>query len=255
MQIKNHVFLITGGASGLGAATATTLAAEGGKVVLVDLNEEAGQKKADEIGENAIFVKADITSEEQGLAAIKAGVDKFGHLHGVVNCAGIAPGERILSKNGIHRLDTFKRAVEINLVGSFNMLRLGAEEMAKNEPETDGERGIVINTASVAAFEGQIGQIAYSASKGGVAGMTIPAARDLSSLGIRVTCIAPGIFETPMMAGMPQHVQDSLAANTPFPKRLGRADEYAALVKYMVENVMINGETVRLDGAVRLAPR
>ncbi|MDH4608761.1 3-hydroxyacyl-CoA dehydrogenase [Pseudomonas sp. BN102] len=255
MRIENSVFLVTGGSSGLGLATARELLGQGGKVLLVDINAEAGTARAEELGGNARFVKADITREEDARAAVAAAVEAFGGLHGLINCAGVAPAEKVLGRNGAHGLDSFRRVIEVNLIGSFNMLRLAAEAMAQGQPNEGGERGVIINTASVAAFDGQMGQAAYSASKGGVAAMTLPVARDLARSGIRVMCIAPGIFETPMMAGMPQEVQDSLAANVPFPPRLGRPDEYAALARHIIENSMLNGEVIRLDGALRMAAK
>ncbi|MFZ6044918.1 3-hydroxyacyl-CoA dehydrogenase [Pseudomonas sp. CR3202] len=255
MRIENSVFLVTGGSSGLGLATARELVGQGGKVVLVDINAEAGAARAEELGANARFVKADITREEDGRAAVAAALDAFGGLHGLVNCAGVAPAEKVIGRNGAHGLDSFARTISINLVGSFNMLRLAAEAMAQGAPNEEGERGVIINTASVAAFDGQIGQAAYSASKSGVVGMTLPIARELARSGIRVMCIAPGIFETPMMAGMPQEVRDSLGAAVPFPPRLGRPAEYAALVRHIVENTMLNGEVIRLDGAIRMAAK
>jgi NAD(P)-dependent dehydrogenase (short-subunit alcohol dehydrogenase family) len=255
VRIENSVFLVTGGSSGLGLATARELVGQGGKVMLVDINAEAGAARAEELGANARFVKADITRDEDARAAVAAAVDAFGGLHGLVNCAGVAPAEKVLGRNGAHGLDSFARTISINLVGSFNMLRLAAEAMAQGQPNEEGERGVIINTASVAAFDGQIGQAAYSASKSGVVGMTLPIARELARSGIRVMCIAPGIFETPMMAGMPQEVQDSLAANVPFPPRLGRPAEYASLVRHIVENAMLNGEVIRLDGAIRMAAK
>jgi len=255
MRIDESVFLISGGASGLGLATARELVGRGGKVVLLDINAEAGQQALAELGGNARFVCADITREEDGHAAVAQALAAFGALHGLVNCAGVAPAEKVLGRNGAHGLDSFRRTVEINLIGSFNLLRLAAEAMAQNTPNAGGERGVIINTASVAAFDGQMGQVAYAASKGGVAALTLPAARDLARSGIRVMCVAPGVFETPMMAGMPQEVRDSLAANVPFPPRLGRPDEYAALVRHIVENPMLNGEVIRLDGALRMAAK
>ncbi|WP_342245127.1 3-hydroxyacyl-CoA dehydrogenase [Pseudomonas sp. OTU5201] len=255
MRIENSVFLVTGGSSGLGLATARELVGQGGKVMLVDINADAGAARAEQLGTNARFVKADITREEDARAAVTAAVEAFGGLHGLVNCAGVAPAEKVIGRNGAHALDSFARTISINLVGSFNMLRLAAEAMAQGEPNQEGERGVIINTASVAAFDGQIGQAAYSASKSGVVGMTLPIARELARHGIRVMCIAPGIFETPMMAGMPQEVRDSLGAAVPFPPRLGRPSEYAALVRHIVENTMLNGEVIRLDGAIRMAAK
>jgi NAD(P)-dependent dehydrogenase (short-subunit alcohol dehydrogenase family) len=255
MRIDESTFLISGGASGLGLATARELVGQGGQVVLLDINAEAGQQAITELGDAARFVRADITREEDGRVAVAQALEAFGALHGLVNCAGIAPAEKVLGRNGAHGLDSFRRTVEVNLIGSFNLLRLAAEAMAQNTPNAGGERGVIINTASVAAFDGQMGQAAYAASKGGVAALTLPAARDLARSGIRVMCIAPGVFETPMMAGMPQEVRDSLAANVPVPPRLGRPDEYAALVRHIVENVMLNGEVIRLDGALRMAAK
>lgn len=255
MRIEDRVFLITGGSSGLGLATAQALIGQGAKVLLADINAEAGAARAAELGAQARFVQTDITREEDGRRAVAAALEAFGGLHGLVNCAGVAPAEKVLGRNGAHGLDSFSRVVQINLVGSFNMLRLAAVAMAEGEPNEGGERGVIINTASVAAFDGQMGQAAYAASKGGVAALTLPAARDLARSGIRVMCIAPGIFETPMMAGMPQEVRDSLAANVPFPPRLGRPDEYAALVRHIIENPMLNGEVIRLDGALRMAAK
>uniref|UniRef100_A4XTY0 Short-chain dehydrogenase/reductase SDR n=1 Tax=Ectopseudomonas mendocina (strain ymp) TaxID=399739 RepID=A4XTY0_ECTM1 len=255
MHIDDSVFLITGGGSGLGLAAARQLLGQGGKVLLLDINAEAGQRAAAELGEGARFVQADITREEHGRAAVAQALEAFGAVHGLVNCAGIAPAEKVLGRSGVHGLDSFRRTVEVNLIGSFNLLRLAAEAMAQNPPNAEGERGVIVNTASVAAFDGQIGQAAYAASKGGVAAMTLPAARELARSGIRVMCIAPGIFETPMMAGMPQEVRDSLAAGVPFPPRLGRPEEYAALVRHIVENPMLNGEVIRLDGALRMAAK
>ncbi|MCO6058794.1 3-hydroxyacyl-CoA dehydrogenase [Pseudomonas sp. MOB-449] len=255
MRIENSVFLVTGGSSGLGLATARELVGQGGKVVLVDINADAGNARAEELGANARFVKADITREEDARAAVSAAVEAFGGLHGLVNCAGVAPAEKVIGRNGAHGLDSFARTISINLVGSFNMLRLAAEAMSQGQPNEEGERGVIINTASVAAFDGQIGQAAYSASKSGVVGMTLPVARELARHGIRVMCIAPGIFETPMMAGMPQEVRDSLGAAVPFPPRLGRPAEYAALVRHILENAMLNGEVIRLDGAIRMAAK
>jgi len=255
MQIKDHVFLVTGAASGLGAATARLLAQEGGRVVLADVNRDAGAALANELGDAARFACADVTSEADGKAAVALALSAFGHLHGLVNCAGIAPAEKVLGREQPHRLETFARAVEINLIGTFNMIRLAAEAIAKEDPGDDGERGVIVNTASIAAFDGQIGQAAYAASKGGVAAMTLPIARELARTGIRVVTIAPGVFETPMMAGFPEEVRTSLGASVPFPARLGKPAEFAALVRHICENRMLNGEVIRLDGALRMAPR
>jgi NAD(P)-dependent dehydrogenase (short-subunit alcohol dehydrogenase family) len=253
MQVKNSTFIVTGGASGLGAGTVRALAAAGANVVIADVGD--GAALAAELGKSARYLKTDVTSEADGQAAVALAVKEFGGLQGLVNCAGIAIGEKVLGKEGPHKLASFQRVLTINLVGSFNMIRLASEAMAKSEPNAGGERGVIINTASVAAFDGQIGQAAYSASKGGVVGMTLPIARELARFGIRVMTIAPGIFETPMLKGMPQEVQDSLGKMVPFPPRLGRADEYAALAMHIVENAMLNGETIRLDGAIRMAPK
>jgi NAD(P)-dependent dehydrogenase (short-subunit alcohol dehydrogenase family) len=250
-----RTFLITGGASGLGAATARRLAAAGANVVISDVNSEAGGRFAREVGARALFAAADVADEAEVAAAIAAGREKFGALHGAVNCAGIAPGERILGRSGPHRLESFRRAVDINLTGTFNVLRLAAQAMADNEPDGEGERGVIINTASVAAFEGQVGQAAYSASKAGVAGLTLPAARELARLGIRVMAIAPGVFETPMVAAFTAELRQSLAAQVPFPPRLGRPEEYAALVEHIIVSPYLNGEVIRLDGALRMSAK
>jgi NAD(P)-dependent dehydrogenase (short-subunit alcohol dehydrogenase family) len=255
VQIAGRTFLVTGGASGLGAATARRLAAAGGNAVIADTNAEQGTKLALELRARVSFLQTDVTDESQVAKAVAAAREKFGALHGAVSCAGIAPGERVLGKNGPHRLDSFRRAIEVNLVGTFNVLRLAAQAMAENQPDAEGERGIIINTASIAAYDGQIGQAAYSASKAGVAGMTLPAARELARSGIRVMTIAPGIFETPMVAGFTPELQQALAAQVPFPPRLGRPDEFAALVEHIITNVMLNGEVIRLDGAVRMAAK
>jgi NAD(P)-dependent dehydrogenase (short-subunit alcohol dehydrogenase family) len=253
MEISNNAFIVTGGASGLGSATSRMLAAQGGKVVIADVQSDKGEALAKELGD-ATFVKCDVTSEADGKAAVAAAL-ALGPLRGLVNCAGIAIGEKTVGKDGPHRLDTFAKVINVNLVGSFNMIRLAADAMAKLEATADGERGVLINTASVAAFDGQIGQAAYSASKGGIVGMTLPIARDLSRAGIRCMTIAPGIFETPMLLGMPREVQESLGKMVPFPQRLGKPAEYAALVRHIIENVMLNGEVIRLDGAIRMQPK
>ncbi len=253
MQLKGSVFLITGGGSGLGAATARMAIDNGAQVVIADVQD--GSKYAAELGASARYIKTDVTSEADGKAAVEFAVKEFGALNVLVNCAGIAIGEKTIGKNGPHALATFTRVITINLIGTFNMIRLAAETMAKGQPNASGERGVIVNTASVAAYDGQIGQAAYSASKGGVVGMTLPIARDLSRDGIRVMTIAPGIFETPMLLGMPKEIQDALGKMVPFPSRLGRAPEYAALARHIVENEMLNGETIRLDGAIRMAPK
>jgi NAD(P)-dependent dehydrogenase (short-subunit alcohol dehydrogenase family) len=252
MDIAGKVFIVTGGASGLGEGAARMLAAAGGKVVVADLQVDKGEAVAAEL--DGAFVKCDVTQEADGQAVV-AKATAMGKLMGLVNCAGIAIGVKTVGKDGPHPLAQFQKVININLVGSFNMIRLAAEAMAKNAPESTGERGVLISTASVAAYDGQIGQAAYSASKGGVVGMTLPIARDLARSGIRNMTIAPGIFGTPMMFGMPQDVQDALAAAVPFPSRLGTPTDYAKLVKHIVENDMLNGEVIRLDGAIRLAPK
>jgi NAD(P)-dependent dehydrogenase (short-subunit alcohol dehydrogenase family) len=254
MQIQNNVFIVTGGASGLGGGTSRLLAASGGKVVIADVQADRGEALARELGANARFVKCDVTSEADAQAVVDT-AGQMGVLRGLVNCAGIAIGEKTVGKDGPHSLASFTRVITINLIGTFNMIRVAATAMSKLEPTADGERGVVINTASVAAFDGQIGQVAYSASKGGVVGMTLPIARDLSRSGIRCCTIAPGIFGTPMLLGMPQDVQDSLGRQVPFPSRLGKPEEYAALARHIIENVMLNGETIRLDGAIRMQPK
>ncbi len=252
MQIKDKVFIVTGAASGLGEGTARALAAKGGKVVIADMNAERGEAVAKEIG--SAFVKCDVTSEADGQAVV-AKATSLGKLMGLVNCAGIATAEKTVGKNGAHGLAGFTKTVTINLIGSFNMIRLAAEAMGQNEPEPTGERGALISTASVAAYDGQIGQAAYSASKGGIVGMTLPIARDLAKTGIRNMTIAPGIMGTPMLFGMPQEVQDALAASVPFPSRLGKPEDYAKLAVHIFENDLLNGEVIRLDGAIRLAPK
>ena len=255
MQIKDHCFLIPGGASGLGAATARQLIDAGGSVVLADLNAESGEAAARSLGPRARFAVADVTSATQVQAAVDTAIKSFGALHGLINCAGIAPAERVVGRDGPHALESFSRVININLVGSFNALRLAAVAMTGNTPNADGERGVIINTASVAAFEGQIGQAAYSASKGGIAAMALPIARELTRFGIRVMTIAPGIFDTPMLAAMPEEVRASLGAQVPFPSRLGRPEEYARLAAFIIENPMLNGEVIRLDGAIRMAAK
>jgi NAD(P)-dependent dehydrogenase (short-subunit alcohol dehydrogenase family) len=254
VEIKGRTALVTGGGSGLGAATARMVTDQGGSVVVADVDRERGRRVAAELGERARFVPTDVTDEAAVGAAVAAALE-LGGLHVAVSCAGIAPAERVLGRDGPHSLARFATAVQVNLVGTFNVARLAAQAMAANEPGEDGERGVIVNTASVAAFDGQIGQAAYSASKAGVAGMTLPIARELARHGIRVLAIAPGIFDTPMLAAMPDQLRASLGAQVPFPSRLGHPDEYAALVRHIVENRMLNGEVIRLDGAIRMAPR
>lgn len=252
MDIQGKVFIVTGGASGLGEGTARHLAAQGGRVVVADMQADRGDAVARDIG--AAFVRCDVASEADGQAAVAQAVS-MGKLMGLVNCAGIAPAEKTMGKHGAHALALFVKTINVNLVGTFNMIRLAAEAMANNEPEATGERGVLISTASVAAYDGQMGQAAYSASKGGIVGMTLPIARDLARSGIRNMTIAPGIFGTPMLLGMPQQVQDALAAGVPFPSRLGTPQDYAKLVQHILENDMLNGEVIRLDGALRMGPR
>jgi len=252
MQIENKVFIVTGGASGLGEGTARMLAANGATVVVADMQADKGEAIAKDIGGR--FIRCDVSSEDDGQTTV-ALATSLGKLAGLVNCAGIAPAEKTVGKNGPHTLAIYTKTLMVNLVGTFNMIRLAADAMTKNEPEVTGERGVLISTASIAAYDGQIGQAAYSASKGGVVAMTLPIARDLAKNGIRNMTIAPGIFGTPMLFGMPQEVQDALAASVPFPSRLGTPDDYAKLVRHIIENDMLNGEVIRLDGAIRLAPR
>ena len=255
MEVANRVFLVTGGGSGLGAATARLLAKGGGHVVIADVNDEAGESVSGEIGEEARFAYTDVTDEESVQAALETAREAFGGVHGLVNCAGVGPAQKVLGRKGPHPLEDFTETVEINLIGTFNTIRLAAPMMSENEPTDDGERGVVVNTASVAAFDGQIGQAAYAASKGGVVSLTLPVAREFAALGIRVITIAPGIFETPMLAALPEEARESLGKQVPFPPRLGKPEEYAALVRHIVENEMLNGEVIRLDGAMRMAPR
>ena len=255
MQLENSVFIVTGGASGLGAATARMVVQAGGRAVLADMNAEAGQALAAELGANVRFVQTDVADEASAKGAVDAAVAAFGKVDGLVNCAGVAPAEKVLGKEGPHRLASFAKVININLVGSFNMIRLAAEAMAKNEPNAQGERGVIVSTASVAAFDGQIGQAAYAASKGGIVALTLPIARELARSGIRVMTIAPGIMETPMLLGMPAEVQDALGKMVPFPSRLGKPAEYAALVRHIAENSYLNGEVIRLDGSIRMAAK
>ena len=253
MNVKGHAAIVTGGGSGLGAGTAKALAAAGAKVAVLDVNMEGAEKIAREIG--GIAIKCDVASAEDGAKAVATAREKHGAARVLVNCAGIAPAARIVGKDGPLALDAFARVINVNLIGTFNMMRLAAADMGKLEPLADGERGVIISTASVAAYEGQIGQAAYSASKGGVVALTLPAAREFARMGVRVMTIAPGIFGTPMLMGMPQAVQDSLAAQVPFPSRLGTPEDYAKLVMHILDNAMLNGEVIRLDGAIRMGPK
>ncbi len=255
MQIANSVALVTGGASGLGEATVRTLAGAGGRVMILDRPGSPGENLVAELGDRVGFTPADVTDEAQVATAVAAAVDRFGALHAAVNCAGVGIAMRTVTREGPHPLDLFTKVIQVNLIGTFNVIRLAVAQMVKNTPNEEGERGVIVNTASVAAFDGQIGQAAYSASKGGVVGMTLPIARDLASLGIRVLTIAPGTFDTPMLAMAPEPLRQALAAQIPFPSRLGRPAEFAALVRHIMENVMLNGETIRLDGAIRMAPK
>jgi NAD(P)-dependent dehydrogenase (short-subunit alcohol dehydrogenase family) len=254
MKIRDNVFLVTGAGSGLGAATAKMLADEGGRVVIADVTD-AGDWVAKQLGAAGRFVKADVTEEASMQAAVDLCITAFGAIRGLVNCAGVAPGERVVGRNGPHALASFERAVRINLVGTFNAIRLAAAKMSVQPAFPNGERGVIVNTSSVASFEGQIGQAAYSASKAGVNGMTLPIARELAKFGIRVMTIAPGIFDTPMLQGMSEEVRASLGQQVPFPPRLGRPDEYASLVREIIQNEVLNGEVIRLDGAIRMAAK
>ncbi len=255
MELKGNVALITGGASGLGEACVRRFVEQGAKAVILDRDDERGAALAEELGDAVRFAKADVTSEEEVQAAIDTALNDLGGLNILVNCAGIAMAMKTFGKKGVHSLDVFETVVKVNLIGAFNVIRLCAAVMVENEPDEGGERGVIINTASVAAFDGQVGQAAYSASKGGIVAMTLPIARDLSRNGIRVLTIAPGIFDTPMMAMMPEEVRESLGQQVPFPSRLGEPDEYAHLAQAAIENPMLNGEVIRLDGAIRMAPR
>lgn len=255
MRVEDACFIVTGGCSGLGAATARMIVEAGGRVVIADLDRDRGQSLVLELGENVRFVETDVTRADDAARALDAATSTFGSLRGLINCAGVAPAEKVVGRDGPHGLESFSRTIGINLVGTFNLIRLAAAAMQANEADAEGERGVIINTASVAAFDGQVGQAAYAASKGGVAAMTLPIARELARFGIRVMAIAPGVFETPMMAGMPEQVRESLAESVPFPPRLGRPAEFAALVRHIVENTMLNGEVIRLDGAIRMGAR
>lgn len=255
MRIEGKTFITTGGASGLGRAAAEAIIAAGGHAILVDVNAEVGAATETALGARAKFVKTDVTSEAEVQAAVQMAVSHFGGLHGVVNAAGICPAAKVLGKNGPHALDLFEKTLRVNVGGTFNVIRLAAAVMSTNTPEATGERGVIVNTASIAAFEGQIGQAAYAASKGGVVGLTLPVAREFAPLGIRCVTVAPGIFDTPLLAALPEPARISLGQQVPFPSRLGRPDEYGALVRHIIENEMLNGETIRLDGALRMAPR
>jgi NAD(P)-dependent dehydrogenase (short-subunit alcohol dehydrogenase family) len=255
MEIKNKVFIVTGGASGLGLATAQMIVENKGYALLADVNTDGGEKAEKMLGKRARFVRTDVTNEESVQAAIDTAIEEFGGLHGAINCAGIGPAERVLGRNGVHSLANFTKVISINLIGSFNVIRLVSAVLQNNEVGNDGERGVLISTASVAAYDGQIGQAAYSASKGGIVGMNLPIARELARVGIRSMVIAPGIFETPLLMGMSDEVRQSLGQQVPFPSRLGKPEEYAFLAKHIIENVMLNGEVIRLDGAIRMAAK
>lgn len=256
MELQNHTFIVTGGSSGLGGATVRHFAEHGANVIIADLNQTTGEQLVAELGSRARFVVTDVSRESDVQAAVTEAVQAFGGLHGVVNCAGIAIFNRVLNKDGTpHALDSFNKGVQVNLIGTFNAIRLAAQVMVKNTPDAEGERGVIINTASIAAFDGQVGQVCYAATKGAIVGMTLPVARDLAQFGIRVLTIAPGLFETPMMASLPEAARESLGKQVPFPSRLGRPAEFAALAQHIVENTMLNGEVIRLDGAIRMAPR
>lgn len=256
MELKHTAAIVTGGASGLGEATVTQIVQNGGRAAIIDLSEEKGTALAEKLGrENVLYIKANVSNEEEVQEAVRQTIDTFGKVNAVINCAGIGVGEKVVGKEGAHDLGRFKKVIEVNLVGTFNVIRLAAERMVDNEPNQEGERGVIINTASVAAFDGQIGQAAYSASKGGIVGMTLPLARDLSRSGIRVMTIAPGLIDTPLFGALPDQARQALGAMTPFPKRLGYPSEYAQLVQAIIENPLLNGETIRLDGAIRMQPK
>jgi NAD(P)-dependent dehydrogenase (short-subunit alcohol dehydrogenase family) len=255
MNITNNTFLVTGGASGLGLATTRLIVENGGHAVMLDINATTGNQAQTDLGPNALFVPTDVTNEDSVQNAISLAQSTFGNLRGAINCAGAAPGERVIGRNGPHSLASFSKTVTVNLIGSFNVIRLMAAVLQTNEPTESGERGVLISTASVAAFDGQIGQAGYAASKGGIVSMTLPIARELARFGIRVMTIAPGLFETPLLAGLPEEARLSLGQQVPFPARLGQPHEYAALVKHIIENQMLNGEVIRLDGAIRMAAK
>jgi NAD(P)-dependent dehydrogenase (short-subunit alcohol dehydrogenase family) len=255
MLIDGKSFIVTGGASGLGRAAAEAILGAGGRVVILDVNAGTGQAAEQALGRGARFAKADVSSEPDVKAAVELAVAAFGQLHGVVNAAGVAPAAKVLGKGGPHSLELFEQTIRVNLTGTFNVIRLAAAAMAQNTPEPSDERGVIVNTASVAAFDGQIGQPAYAASKGGIVALTLPVAREFAAMGVRVVTIAPGIFDTPLLAALPEAARVSLGQQVPFPSRLGRPAEYAALVRHIIENEMLNGEVIRLDGALRMAPR
>lgn len=255
MEIKNKVFLVTGGASGLGKATSELIIREGGKVLIADMNLEAGQKTQNELGTSSYFQQTDVSDEDSAQKSINMAISQFGHLHGLINCAGVAPAEKILGKNGPHGLASYSNVIKINLIGTFNMIRLAAQAMSTNQTDDHGDNGVIISTASVAAFEGQIGQAAYASSKGGIVALTLPIARELARSKIRVMTIAPGIMETPMLLSMPADVQESLGKMVPHPSRLGKPSEFAALVQHIIENSYLNGEVIRLDGAIRMGSK
>ncbi|OHR70864.1 3-hydroxy-2-methylbutyryl-CoA dehydrogenase [Bacillus sp. HMSC76G11] len=255
MEIKNSVVVVTGGASGLGEATVKNIVKQGGKAVILDLNDVLGTQLAESFGGNALYVKTSVTEEADVQSALNQAVEQYGKIDAVVNCAGIGVAQKTVGKKGPFDLAVFKKVINVNLIGTFNVIRLAAEKMSENTPNLEGERGVVINTASVAAFEGQIGQAAYSASKAGIVGMTLPIARDLSVYGIRVMTIAPGLFETPLLGSLPENVKAALGEMVPFPKRLGQPYEYAKLVQAIIENPLLNGEVIRLDGAIRMQPK
>jgi NAD(P)-dependent dehydrogenase (short-subunit alcohol dehydrogenase family) len=256
MEIRNNTFLVSGGSSGLGGATVRMLAENGGNVIIADLDQEGGARLTSELGDRVRFIKTDVSSETDVQDAVDLALNRFGGLHGAVSCAGLAVVGKILDKEGRpHSQDAFNKGVQVNLVGTFNVIRLAAKVMAAGAPNAEGERGVIVNTASVAAFDGQIGQVCYAATKAAVVGMTLPIAREMARFGIRIMTIAPGLFETPMLAGLPEAARESLGKQTPFPSRLGRPAEYAATVRHIIENPMLNGEVIRLDGAIRLAPK
>jgi 3-hydroxyacyl-CoA dehydrogenase / 3-hydroxy-2-methylbutyryl-CoA dehydrogenase len=255
MKLEMVTAMVTGGASGLGRATAERLIAAGAKVALLDRRGSSGEQVARELGSSALFLPADITSGSDVSAALQTVREQLGNVSVLVNCAGMGSSATVLGPRGPAKLEDFTRVIEVNLIGTFNCIRLAAAQMAKNEPSPDGERGVIINTSSIAAFEGQIGQAAYTAAKAGIVGMTLPIARELGELGIRVMTIAPGLFDTPMMVGVPEQIRASLLNQIPFPRRLGRTEEFSGLVLHIIENAMLNGETIRLDGAVRYSPR